>query len=423
MSTSPVGPNSAPRPISVTSPFGPHPRSKTEARMSSNGAGDTPDAIAASTERDAQQRISQAQQNVTEAQTESNRELDQVHDQYSNRLEAETSREDDAIEKQRLKGYEALRNLKRQQEAEMHKTKEEGEREQAKLSNYYRDSNYATYRKGQADLDGLKATQGREMEHSSKSGNLDFTTAKADQDRKLADLRETQEHQFNALHTDSVDKYEKMKEQTIAANERANEHFQGTYKATLDQDQKSIDLLEGKANSEITQIRSDTSQKLAAYQERQGDPFYKLKDLGATLHEDGDKFVLTAKIPRHEQDHVNVSVSGNNLIVNGARRNEEKLDIGPGRMKSSASYQTYQESFPLPWPVDSHQLMKEFHGDTLIVTVPKQNQYAMKEPYKAPEPARLKAERPHFPGNLPTSESVHKGETEAEATSGTRPLT
>jgi len=415
MSSSPVGPNSTP--LSGSNSYS---RPRAQARVS---AGDTPDAAAAATERDAQQRISQAQQNVTDAQNQASQQLDQVKDQYNFQLENENAREDDAIEKQRLKGYEALRELKRQQEAEMHRTKAEGERELTKLNDYYRDTTYAAHRKGDADLNEMKSAQGREMEHSSKSGQLDYTMAKTEQERKLADLREMQEAQYNHLHKEGIDKYEQLKEKTIVENERANEHFQGTYKATLAQDQKSIDILSGKANNELTQLRNETSQKLSAYQQRQGDPFYKLKDLGASLHEDHDKFTLIAKIPEHEQDHVNVSVSGNNLIIKGQRRNEEKLDLGPGRTKSSASYQTYEETFPLSWPVERNLLMKEFHGDTLVVTVPKASQFAQ-APRKTDEPpARLRAERPHFPGNLPTPESVQKGESESEVNSGSRPLT
>ena len=233
------------------------------------------------------------------------------------------------------------------------------------------------------------------MEHATKSSELDYTMAKADHERKLADLKETQEQQYNQLHKDAVDKYEKMKEQTTLANERANEHFQGAYNATLAQDQKSLDIVAGKATTQLNQLRADTSQKLAAYQDRQGDPFYKLKDIDADLREERDRFVLTATIPPHEQDHVSVSVSGNNLIVSGTRRNEEKLDLGPGRSKSSASYQTYQESFPLPWPVDRNLLTREFQGDRLVVTVPKASQFFKKDPFKSSAaPERLRAERP-----------------------------
>lgn len=423
MSSTPVGPNSTPRNFSQKYPYS---RPKAEARVSSSG---TSDAEAAATERDAQQRISNATQSVEDAQIAANHQLDQIKDQYDNQLENEIAREDDAIEKQRLKGYEALRNLKRQQEAEMHRTKQEGERDITKLQDYYRDTTYADRRQGETALNELKAAQGREMEHATKSGELDYTMAKADHERKLVDLREDQEQQYNKLHKDAVDKYESMKEQTNLANERENEHFQGTYKANLAQDQKALDLVAGKATTQLNQIRADTSQKLAAYQERQSDPFYKLKDIDADLREEGDRFVLTATIPIHEQDHVSVSVSGNNLIISGTRRNEEKLDLGPGRSKSSASYQTYQETFPLSWPVQRNLLTREFHGDRLIVTVPKASEYFKKDPFKsAYAPERLRAERPHFPGNLPTSESIQpknaqNDESGSETNSESRPLT
>ena len=129
MPSTPIGPNSTPRNFSQSYPRS---RTKAEARISSSDTS-TSDATAAATERDAQQRIASAQQSVEDAQITANHQLDQVKDQYNYQLENEVAREDDAVEKQRLKGYEALRNLKRQQEAEMHRTKQEGERDLSKL--------------------------------------------------------------------------------------------------------------------------------------------------------------------------------------------------------------------------------------------------------------------------------------------------
>jgi HSP20 family molecular chaperone IbpA len=349
-----------------------------------------------------------AEQSVEQAELAANHELDQVRDQYASRSEMETARQEDAIEKQKNKGYERLRELKRAQEAEIHRVKREGERDLQKTSDYYRDTLYKSLRKGEGDLAELKQRQAREMNYVDQSGKLDNETAKTEQARKLAELKEDQEHQYQDLNSQAIAKYQKMKTDTEAANQRASEHFQEQYASTLSSDQTSYDNLQRKANSQLNSLRDETSQKLAAYENRQSDPFYKLKDLGAELHEYEDKFVLTASIPAHEQKHVSVSVKGNQLMISGNRRNEEHLDLGPGRSKGSASYESFEESFPLSWPVDRNQLKKEFHGDKLIVTVPKQNAFAFKDVYKAPAPARLRAERPHFPGNLPTPESVSK---------------
>jgi HSP20 family molecular chaperone IbpA len=366
----------------------------------------TSDSAASAAERDAQGRVTQAEQSVENAQLDANKKLDNIREQYDEKSEVQEANLEDAVEHQKMKGYEQLRDLKRAQEAELRRVKMEGDRELAKESDYYRDTTYATYRKGEQDLTDLRQKQAVETNYTQKSGTIDFDAQKNEQERRLADLKQTEDFQYNEVNNQRLAKYEKLKADTETANQRTTDHFQASYKAVLDQDQASLDLINGKATHDINAIRADTSQKLSAYSDRQNDPFYKMKDIAGQLHEYNDKFVLTANIPRHEQDHVTVALRGNELVVSGTRRNEEKLEVSPGHSKGTSSYQSFEESFPLSWPVEGHQLMKEFNGDRLIVTIPKASQFASKGTYKAPGPQRLRAERPQFPGNLPTSESI-----------------
>jgi HSP20 family molecular chaperone IbpA len=368
---------------------------------------------------DAQSRITQAEQSVESAQLEANQKLDNIREQYDTKSEVQSANLEDAVEQQKAKGYEQLRDLKRAQEAELKRVKMEGERELAKQTEYYRDTNYATYRKGETDLNDLRQKQATETNYVAKSGTIDFEAQKSEQERRVAELKETEDFQFNELNNQRLAKYEKAKEDTELANQRTNEHFHANYKAVLDQDQASLDTINSKASAELNNLQTNTSEKLTAYGFRQGDPFYRMKDIGGELHEYQDKFVLTATIPRHEQDHISVALRGNEVIVSGTRRNEEKIDLGPGRSKGTSSYQSFEESFPLSWPVEGHQLSKEFSGDRMIVTIPKASEFASKGTYKAPHPQRLRAERPKFPGNLPTPETVTD---EAAADKPSKPL-
>jgi HSP20 family molecular chaperone IbpA len=375
---------------------------------------------ASAAERDAQNRITQAEQSVEGAQLEANQKLDNIREQYDAKSEVQTANLEDTIDRQKMKGYEQLRDLKRAQEAEIKRVKMEGERELAKESDYYRDTTYSTFRKGEQDLTDLRQKQATETNYVGKSGAIDFEAQKAEQERRVADLKQTEDFQYNELNNQRIAKYEKLKTDTEGANQKASEHFQTNYKSVLDQDQASLDLINGKATNELNTLRANTSEKLSAYSYRQNDPFYRLKDIGGELHEYKDKFVLTAIIPRHEQDHVSVALRGNELIVSGTRRNEEKLELSPGHSKGTSSYQSFEESFPLSWPVEGHQLSKEFSGDRLIVSVPKASEFAAKGTYKAPGPVRLRAERPKFPGNLPTPETVT---STAENSSSEKPTT
>jgi HSP20 family molecular chaperone IbpA len=127
-------------------------------------------------------------------------------------------------------------------------------------------------------------------------------------------------------------------------------------------------------------------------------------EIGANLHDAGDRYVLTATVPEHEQAHVSVALKGDQIIVQGYRRNEEKLELRDGQTRSSNAYQSYSESFPLPWPVEGKLLTRHFEGDRLVVTVPKKNEFAFSKAKYSPDAERARVEMPHFPDNLPKTE-------------------
>jgi HSP20 family molecular chaperone IbpA len=198
-----------------------------------------------------------------------------------------------------------------------------------------------------------------------------------------------------------------MRETTEAVREKGRQEFEQRYQNEIQQQSEQLSELNQTASEQLRRSRMDTAQKLAAYEERQEDPFYKLLDLNAQLHDIGDSYVLTARIPPHEQQKVNVSLKGNNqLVISGYRRNEEKLEVGPGRMKGTASHQSYSETFPLSWPVEGRKLEKYFEGDELIVKLPKKTENSVHSVYesdKKAKPERARVQRPTFPENLPNT--------------------
>lgn len=170
--------------------------------------------------------------------------------------------------------------------------------------------------------------------------------------------------------------------------------------------EKRLDELNQLANEKLQKIRSDTSRKLDAYSSRQKDPFYQLVTLDSDLEETRDAYILKLNIPDYEQKHLSITVRGNQIVVSGSRRNEEKLEVEPGRQQSTASYQSYQETFPISWPVDSHALTRKIEGDTIVVTIPKKGTYSAPVAARSARDVELaRADRPHFPENIPHTEN------------------
>src|SRR5262249_53611937 len=154
----------------------------------------------------------------------------------------------------------------------------------------------------------------------------------------------------------------------------------------------------------LKELRQNNSQKLAAYDSRATDPFYRMMDTRARLVERADHYQLMAEIPEHERDSVNVSVRGEQVVITGNRRTSDTLEVAPGQTRKSAAFQTYSETFPIFWPVDPRLMTKEYDGDTLVVTIPKKA-VPGRETARVKQPERAKAVRPDFPINLPIAKA------------------
>src|SRR5688572_292097 len=79
-------------------------------------------------EKDANSRITTAQERAREAEKQASQEVDYVKEDARRQTAAELERQDQAALAQRNKGYENLRDLKRRQEEELARVKREGER-------------------------------------------------------------------------------------------------------------------------------------------------------------------------------------------------------------------------------------------------------------------------------------------------------
>lgn len=361
-----------------------------------------PELAAQQAQRDATQQIAAANQSVEAARHDADVQIDQIHDSYDSRSEEEYARAEAAFEKQRLKGYEQLKELKRSQDAEMSRVRRESERNLDKLNHYYTDTTYNTQRAGDEKLREIEVQQARTVERARQNKNEDSTLETDQFRRQYEELKTGHEEKLAKLQTDNTKEYDRIRETTNEATEKAHETFTSKYQEKLKTNDEVLLDLENRASEGIREVRRDTTQKLAAYSSRQNDPFYRMLDMNVKVKDDGDHLVLTATIPEHEQKHVSVSVKGNQLVLTGYRRSEEKLDLEPGRSQGTNAYQSFLETFPITWPVDANKMTREFDGDQLTVRVPKKNDFAYHSEAQAKvQPPRARLERPHFPENLP----------------------
>jgi HSP20 family molecular chaperone IbpA len=330
-------------------------------------------------EKEASKRIQAAETNARKFETEQEQKSSYVRDQYQKQFVSEEAHQEALYEAQRLKGYQNLKDLLRSQTEEINKTRQEGDARLNNLRNYYRDTKYSTEQHGTQDLKDLELNNQQNLEYTRKTGNENLNDLSAENIKNTSVLATQYENKQLQLKKEQQQELDRKQATGHTANQLAEGKFQEQFEKLNATHKEQIQRLEGFATKQIQEIRQDTADKLATYKTRQNDPFYKMMDLGAKLEENDDSFILRLNVPAYEQKSFSATIKGENLVVMGQRRNEESLDLGNGVTQGTASFQSYHESIPLSWPVDSNRLTKEFKGDTVTIRVPKKNKYAAHE--------------------------------------------
>lgn len=380
---------------------------------------------ASAVEREAQLRIAAAQHQAEEAERIAESEESQVRQASRERQAAESIRQEETLESLKSKHEQSVTDLKKAQLEELSRVRRAGEDQLSELRDYYLKTAYELDQHGRHEVDRLQLQNSLALNYERKLSQEQLTNQTAQHQKQLNQLKEqTDQFREQTLQTTQQTR-EKIQTQADEATELVRQRFNDRYQSTLSEQDQIINNLQARASQDLKEIRQDTARKLSAYSTRQEDPFYKLVNLNGRIEDDGENYQISARIPRHEQEHISVVIKGNQLVISGYRRNEEKLEVQPGHSQSTSSYQTFQESFPLLSPVDDKQMTKRFEGDRMIVTLPKKD-LAIYHSYQSPtsgKATKIRAEKPVFPENLSLGEtSPEPSTTQAKRGRGSRPL-
>lgn len=354
--------------------------------------------------RDAQSQaestVAQIQDQTKQVAQQGQAQIDHLKEDYDREYLTESSREENQLNTEKLKGYEKLRDLQRTQNAEQARVKRDGEAELARLGNHFREATYNAEKHGEETLRSTESKNQQLLNYETNQGNMAADIIRKNKALELEQIQADRDLQISTAEKQAHDLYEKKRVATQEAIQQSSEKLDSNYKAISQTHQDTMARLTNETYAQLQRARLDSSKKLSAYSERQEDPFYKLMDLQANFEDQGDKYVLTARVPEHEQKNVTVAIRGNQIVLSGTRRNEERVEIEPGHQKGTSSYQSFMESFPFAQPVESLMVTHEFQGDRVIVTVPKKAIASEYHPHKM-KPARAQVQRPDFPANLP----------------------
>jgi HSP20 family protein len=88
------------------------------------------------------------------------------------------------------------------------------------------------------------------------------------------------------------------------------------------------------------------------------------------MSEDEKVFKILAELPGLDAKDVDVSVSGNMLVLKGEKR-QEKEDKDKNYYFSERAYGSFQRTFELPASVDRDKVAADFSKGVLTITLPK----------------------------------------------------
>ena len=88
------------------------------------------------------------------------------------------------------------------------------------------------------------------------------------------------------------------------------------------------------------------------------------------MSEDDKAYKISAELPRLDAKDVEVSVSGDRLILKGEKRQEQDKKTKNYHL-SERTYGSFQRSFELPTSVERDKIAADFSKGVLTVTLPK----------------------------------------------------
>jgi HSP20 family molecular chaperone IbpA len=365
-------------------------------------------------EEEAQQRIHEAKHQADEVAQNIERRSNAQRAEGNARLETERGYIREQMEKTKAEGYQQLRELKRRTDAEVAIVGRDGERALEEVEEHYQHEVDETTKKGaKAARDAYQ----RNLREFEKQDALVKAQREAYQEIHGAEMRTLQKMHEDARTTQTEkarNENAELRRKVEDSRLTAEKEFKEQFSRTVGQHEDSLNQLNRRAGKQLEELRNDGALKLATYESRQEDPFYRMVNLDAELSDAGDTFVLRARVPRHEQDNVKAQVQGQQIVVTGARRSQDQVQLGEGRARSSSSYQTFREVFPIDWPVEASTVLREAKGDELIFTFSKRTgmvdpETGRKKPLESQPFSRHRAPRPDFPEGLVAPAPPYKG--------------
>ena len=138
-----------------------------------------------------------------------------------------------------------------------------------------------------------------------------------------------------------------------------------------------MDLIRWEPFKELSSIRRQMDRLLDTLFEREEGPA-GIWAPEIDVSENSEEFVVKADIPGISEKDLSVTLSGDNLIIKGERK-EEKEEKGKHFHRVERRYGSFQRSIPIPVAVDPDKIKAEYSNGVLEIHLPKTAEAKPKE--------------------------------------------
>lgn len=355
-------------------------------------------------EREVQQKLAESEKRIKEAQEAEQSHLEQMKDEYQKQYLSEEDRQIAMLQAEKARGYETLRNMKRDIQKEVGRTKRDGDKLLQETKDYYGDVALAEQQRAEETIKRSQQSAFAAQQGQLMSSGMQERILKDNHAKQIEILRAEQSDQLEKTQAET----QKMYQTTRDTFDQATVDVQNQFTSKLDQQKKLTEALLGEQNKraarQLHQLTESNSRQIDAFASRQSDPFYQMVSMNGRIREHANGFTFSAEIPEYEKDTISVSVRDGQLVVTGNRKAETKVDKAPGQSVKTSSYQSYSETYPLNYPVDPKLITKTYEDGTLTIEIPKRTSFEHPLHQAKNKDTSMPSQKPDFPKAIAAKE-------------------
>jgi hypothetical protein len=191
------------------------------------------------------------------------------------------------------------------------------------------------------------------------------------------------EDQKRVLESQRQETLEKYSQENSKLEAKLTQAYKEQSRLISDQKREALDQTRAQAREEFAYTEAAGKQmvqesiarnaaRVAAHEEREKDPFYRLTAIGTQVTDGETETVVHVTVPEHEQESVRLTAQNNGqLTVSGSRRSETTHKGEDGHTQASHSYQSYSESFPVAGKLEMNRMQRGYAEGRVTFRIPK----------------------------------------------------